>query len=75
MAKIEQHVCFKFCVKPAKSATETLEMLREASGEYSLSRTGVFKWHSRFKTAQVSAEDEERSVRPSTSKTENDRKL
>jgi hypothetical protein len=27
--KIEQHVCIKFCVKLGKSATETLEMLRE----------------------------------------------
>jgi hypothetical protein len=35
------------------SATETLEMLREAFGEHSLSRTTVFEWHSRFKAAQV----------------------
>jgi hypothetical protein len=34
--KIEQHVCIKFCVKLCKSATETLEMLREALGEHSL---------------------------------------
>jgi hypothetical protein len=35
--KIEQRVCIKFCVKLGKSATETLEMLREAFGEHSLS--------------------------------------
>jgi uncharacterized metal-binding protein len=35
--KIEQRVCIKFCVKLGKSATATLEMLREAFGEYSLS--------------------------------------
>jgi hypothetical protein len=28
--KIKQHVCIKFCMKLGKSATETLEMLREA---------------------------------------------
>jgi hypothetical protein len=39
---IEQCVCIKFCVKLGKSATETLEMLREAFGEYSLSWTTVF---------------------------------
>jgi hypothetical protein len=50
--KIEQPVCIKFCVKLGKSATETLEMLREAFGEYSLSRTAVFEWHSRFKAAK-----------------------
>jgi hypothetical protein len=31
--KIEQRVCYKFCVKLGKSATETFEMLREAFGE------------------------------------------
>jgi hypothetical protein len=39
--KIEQRVCIKFCMKIGKSATETLEMLREAFGEHSLSRTAV----------------------------------
>jgi hypothetical protein len=41
--KIEQHVCIKFWVKVGQSATETLEMLREASGEHSLSRIAVFE--------------------------------
>jgi hypothetical protein len=59
-------------VKLDKSTTETLEMLREAFGEHSLSQTAVFEWHSRFKTGRVSVEDDERSGRPSTSKmTEN----
>jgi hypothetical protein len=41
--KIEQRVCINFCVKLGKSTTETLEMLREAYGEHSLSRTAVFE--------------------------------
>jgi hypothetical protein len=41
--KIEQRVCIKFCVKLGKSATESLEMLREVFGELSLSRTAVFE--------------------------------
>jgi hypothetical protein len=56
--KIEQCVCIKFCVKLAKSATETSEMLHEAVGEHSLSRTAVFEWYSRFKTDRVSVEDD-----------------
>jgi hypothetical protein len=48
-SKIEQRVCIKFCVKLGKSATETLEMFREAFGEHSLSRAADFEWHSRFK--------------------------
>jgi hypothetical protein len=67
--KIEQCVCIKFCMKLGKFATETLEMLREAFGEHSLSRTAVFEWRSRFKVGQVPVEDDERSGRPSTSKT------
>jgi hypothetical protein len=40
--KIEQGVCIKFCVKCGISATETLEMLREAL-EHSLSWTVIFE--------------------------------
>jgi hypothetical protein len=43
--KIDQRVCIKFCAKFGKSATETLEMLREGFGEHSLSRTAVYEWH------------------------------
>jgi hypothetical protein len=53
-------------VKLGKSATKTPEMLHEAFGEHSLSWTVVFKRHSSFKVSRVSAEDDERSGRPST---------
>jgi hypothetical protein len=59
--KIEQRFCTKFCVKLSKSATKTLEMLREVFGEHSLSRTAVFEWHSCFKAGQVSVEDDKSS--------------
>jgi hypothetical protein len=67
--KIKQHVCMKFCVKLGKSTTETLEMLREAFGEHSLSQTVFFECPSCFEAGQVSVEDDKRSGRPSTSKT------
>jgi hypothetical protein len=44
-----------------KSATETLEMLREAFGEHSLSKTSVFELHSHFKVGHVLVQDDERS--------------
>jgi hypothetical protein len=47
-------------------------MLLEAFGKHSSSRTVVFEWHSHFKAGQVSVEDDERSGRPSTSKTTED---
>jgi hypothetical protein len=59
--KIEQRVCIKFCVKLGKSATETLEMLREAFGEHSLSWSAVFESHSCFNASRVSVEDDEHS--------------
>jgi hypothetical protein len=49
-----------------------LEMLLEAFGQHSSSRTAVFEWHSHFKAGQVSVEDDECSGRPSTSKTTED---
>jgi hypothetical protein len=74
--KIEQRVCIKFCVKLSKSTTNTLEMLREAFGEHSLSRTVVFEQHSRFKASRVSAEDNKGSRQTSSSKiTENVEKI
>jgi hypothetical protein len=60
--KFEQRVCIKFCVKLSKSATETPEMLCEAFGEHSLSRTMVFDVI-HIKPGQVSVEV------PSTNKT------
>jgi hypothetical protein len=58
--------------KLSKSATETLEMLRDAFGEHSSSQTAIFESHSRFKASQVSVEDDEHSGQPSNSKmTEN----
>jgi hypothetical protein len=58
MAKIEQLVCIKFCVKLDKSTTETIDMLCRSFGEHSLSRTAIFEWHSSFKTGQVSVTDD-----------------
>jgi hypothetical protein len=52
VGKIKQRVCVKFCVELGKSPTETIQMLREAFGEYSLSRTAVFEWDSRFKAGR-----------------------
>jgi hypothetical protein len=56
-------------VKLGKSATETFEILREAFGEHSLNRTAVFEWRSCFKAVRVSAEDDEHSRLPSTTRT------
>jgi hypothetical protein len=56
--QIKQRIYIRSCVKLGKSTITTLEMLCEAFGEQSLSRTAVFEWHSHFKAVQVSVEDE-----------------
>jgi hypothetical protein len=57
--KIKQCICIKFCMKLGNCATEALEMLCEAFGEHSSSRTAVFEGHSRFKASRVLVEDDE----------------
>jgi hypothetical protein len=57
--KIEQLDYIKLCVNLGKSAIETLQILRDAFGEHSLSRTAVFELHSRFKVGRMPVEDDE----------------
>jgi hypothetical protein len=74
--KLKQRVCIKFCMKLSKSATKILDVYRKAFVEHSLCWTEVFKWHSCFRAGRVSAEDDEHSGQPSTSKmTENFEKI
>ena len=63
----EQRVCITFCVKLGKTPTETVLMLEQAFESDALSRGRVFEWHRRFREGQTSAEDNERSGRPSSS--------
>jgi len=59
-----------------KTAAETVTMLREAFKEEALSQARVYDWFSRFKHGDMSLEDQPRSGRPSTSRTnENNRKI
>ena len=62
----EQCVRINFCVKLGKSATETIFMLEQAFGSAALSRGRVSEWHRQFREGQTSAEDNERSGRPSS---------
>jgi len=64
---IEQRYAIKFCVKLNKSATETFASLTETSGDVTLSRTVVFKWHKVFKEGRENVEDDPRSGRPISS--------
>lgn len=66
----EQRVNIKFCFKLQKSAKEAHEMLKSVYGDNVVTLKTVYKWYERFKSGNESVEDEKRSGRPSTSKTD-----
>ena len=68
--KEEQCVAIKVCCKVDFSATETVELFQKAYGDAALSRTTMFRWHKRFLGGRESVTDDERSGRPTTSRTD-----
>ena len=60
--------CFFFLL--GKTAAETVTMLRDAFKEEAWSQTRVYEWFSRFKYGDMSLENQPRSGRPSTSRTD-----
>ncbi|PNF29962.1 hypothetical protein B7P43_G07282, partial [Cryptotermes secundus] len=62
-------VCIKFCFKLGKTAAETHQMLKEASGGSSLGHTQTYNWYKRFKTGRTSNDDDNLSGRPPTGTT------
>ena len=67
---IEQQINLKFLVCLGKISTELLKLLQGIYGDDTMSRTRLFKWHSRFKEGREEVEDDYRSGRPSTSRTD-----
>ena len=67
---LQQRVCIKFCVKNGFNDAQTLEMLEKCFGNDTLTRSKAFRWHERSRSGRESVEDDERSGRPSTAKTD-----
>lgn len=57
-------------MKIGKSVTETFEMLKIAFREETMCRTQTYEWWKRFREVRTSVDDDPRSGRPSTSKTD-----
>jgi len=68
--RLEQRINIKFCAKLGKSASETLQLLKEAYGAAAMKKTMVFEWHKRFKEGRDDVKDDERSGRPRTRRTD-----
>ena len=67
---IEQRINLKFFVHLGKTPIEALKLLQEVYGDDTMSRTRLFEWHRRFKEVREEVEDDHRSGRPSTSRTD-----
>ena len=63
-------IATKFCFKAGLSATETLVLVQQAYGNEALNRSNVFRWYSRFQDGRELLEDDERGVRPKSTRTE-----
>ena len=66
---IEQRINLKFLVRLGKTPTETFNSLQEVYGDATMSRTRIFEWHKRFSDGREDVEDDPRSGRPTTSRT------
>ena len=67
---VEQRINLKFFVRLGKTPTEAQKLLREVYGNDTLSRTRLFEWHRRSREGREEVEDDHRSGRPSTSRTD-----
>jgi len=69
MDVIKQRVGVTFCFKHGKNSSETFQLIQQAFEDDVLSRTTCFEWFKCFKKGRISVKDNERSGRPSSSKT------
>ena len=67
---VQPQINLKFLVRFGKTPTEALKLLQEVYGDSTMSRTCLFEWHRRFKEGREEMEDDHRSGKPSTSRTD-----
>jgi len=66
----ERRVATKFCFKASLSATKTPVLVQKTYRNKALNRTNVFRWYSRFRDGREPVENDERSSRPKSTRTE-----
>jgi len=68
--KFEQRANIKFCVKLDKTFTETYGLMKKVYGKDCLSRTQVYDWFHQFQNGREDIEDQHRSGRPKSGRSE-----
>ena len=66
----EQRINIKFCVKLEKTAMKTWKILHKIYGDSCMSRARVFECHKQFVQGRTDMEDDPKTEKPSTSKTD-----
>jgi transposase len=67
--QVDQRICIKFRFKLGHLSAETIPMIKKAFGDDSISEAQIKLWYRRFKDGRESAESDQRSGKPSTSRT------
>jgi hypothetical protein len=67
---LEQRINITFCATLGKSASKSLQMLTEPYGGDAMKKSSVCKWHKKSKEGREDVQDDERTGRPKTHRTD-----
>ena len=70
MSTEEQRINLKFLAKLGKTPSKCFVLLQQVYKEETMSRACAFEWHKRFREGREECEDDQRSGRPVTSRTD-----
>ena len=70
MSTVEQRINLKFLAKLGKTPSECFALLQQVYKEGTMSRARAFEWHKRFREGREECDDDQRSGRPVTSRTD-----
>ena len=67
---VEQRINLKVLAKLGKTPSELFGLLQQVYKEEAMSRAHAFEWHKQFRESQEECEDDQRSGKPVTSRTD-----
>ena len=67
---MEQRINLKFLAKLGKTSSKCFTLLQQVYKEETMSKAHAFEWHKRFREGREECEDDQRSGKPVTSRTD-----